>query len=57
MTRQDLNATERILWDFISGYSMHRAQVYIYRNNQNLIAIVAVRPNVILSRQYLFLRR
>jgi hypothetical protein len=29
------------------------SEVYIYLHNQNMIAIVAVRPNVILDRQYL----
>jgi hypothetical protein len=29
-------------------------EVYIYRRKQNMIAIVAVRLNVILGRQYLF---
>jgi hypothetical protein len=32
---------------------MHRHLVYIYRNNQNMTAIGAVRPNVILGQQYL----
>jgi hypothetical protein len=30
------------------------SDVYIYRHKQNMIAIVAVRPNVLLGRQYLF---
>jgi hypothetical protein len=30
------------------------SEVYVYHNTQNMTAIVAVRPNVILGRQYLF---
>jgi hypothetical protein len=54
ITRWDLDATDRILCYFISGHLMHLHLVYIYRNNQNMIAIVAVRPNAILGRQSLF---
>jgi hypothetical protein len=54
MARRGLDATYRILWDFISGHLMHFHLVYLYRRNQNMIAVVAVRPNVILGRQYLF---
>jgi hypothetical protein len=57
MMRRDLNATGRILWDLISGHWIHLHLVYIYRNNQNMIVIVAVRPNVILGRHYLFSRQ
>jgi hypothetical protein len=32
---------------------MHFHLVYIYRKNQNMIALVAVRPNGALGRQYL----
>jgi hypothetical protein len=54
--RRDLDATDRFLWNFISGYLMHLHLVHLYRSNQNMIAIVAVRPNVIRGRQF-FLRR
>jgi hypothetical protein len=54
MTRQDLGATDWILWDFISGHLIHLHLVYIYCHSQNMIAIVTVRPNLILGRQYLF---
>jgi hypothetical protein len=54
MTHRDLDATYQILWDFISGHLMHLHLVYIYCYNQNMITVVAVRPNVILCRQYLF---
>jgi hypothetical protein len=33
-------------------YSPHL--IYIYSNNQNMIVVVAVQPNVILGRQYTF---
>jgi hypothetical protein len=32
---------------------MHLHLVYIYRQNQSMVAIVGVRPNVIRGRQYL----
>jgi hypothetical protein len=51
--RRDLNGTDRIVWDFISGHLMPHHLVYIYRHNRNMIAVVAVRPNVILGQQYL----
>jgi hypothetical protein len=54
MTRRDLDATDRILWDFISGHWIHLHLVYIYRHNQNMIGIIAVRPNVILGWESLF---
>jgi hypothetical protein len=54
ITRRDLDATDRILEDFISGHLMLLHLVVIYRKNQNTVAIVVVRPNVILGRQYLF---
>jgi hypothetical protein len=52
--RRDLDETDRILWDFISGHLTHLDMLSIYRISQNMIAIVTVRPNVILGRQYLF---
>jgi hypothetical protein len=54
MTPRDRDVADRVLRAFISGYLMHLHLVYIYCNNQSMIAIVAVRPNVILSRQYRF---
>jgi hypothetical protein len=54
MKRRDLDATSRILRDFISGHLMHLHLVHIYRYNQNMIANVAVRLNVILGQEYLF---
>jgi hypothetical protein len=54
MVRRDLNATNRILWDFIFGHLIHLHLVFIDCNNQNMIAVIAVRPNVILSRRYPF---
>jgi hypothetical protein len=54
MTRRDLNEADRILWDFIFGHLMHLSLIYIYHNNQNMITIVAVRPNDIIGWQYLF---
>jgi hypothetical protein len=44
--------TDWILWGFIYGRWMHLRLVSIYRNHQNIIVIVAVRPNLILGRQH-----
>jgi hypothetical protein len=57
VTRRDLDAAHQILWDFISGHWMHLHLVDIYRHNQNVIAVVAIRSNIILDRQYLFAPR
>jgi hypothetical protein len=40
--------------DLVSPKDPSYDDVYIYRNKHNMIAIVGVRPNVILGRQYLF---
>jgi sensor histidine kinase regulating citrate/malate metabolism len=42
MTRRDMDATDRTLYDFISGHSMHLCLVSTYRTHQNMIGIVAV---------------
>jgi hypothetical protein len=44
------------IWSLIAPTSDRSlgSEVYIYRINKSMIAIVAVRPNVILGRQYLF---
>jgi hypothetical protein len=54
MKCRDLDATDRILSDFIFDHLMHIHLADICRNNSNMIAIVAVQPNLILGRQYLF---
>jgi hypothetical protein len=54
MKRRDLDATDRILWDFIFGNLMHLHLVYICRSDQNMTNVVAVRLKVILVPQYRF---